>query len=155
MEYVSTNEVFEAIKGQIEQEVGDSLDDVVIYEGTLSEAIAESAATHRRGDRFVFITMTDTLPGATSGYGLPVRGEILVDIYLIHRVTGRGKYGKIREDFMDTSDALVYDVFLNDRRHSEFKNAVHGTRFILRSRQPASGDAMSHLIRFSMNAARR
>lgn len=153
MDSVSTNEVFEAIKGQIAQEV-DGLDDVVIFDGPLSVATDEHFNRAKAGSRFVFLTLADATPDAVTGYGLPAREGLLVDIYLVFRVQGRGRYDRTREDFWDASDTIVHDAFLISNRATETKAAIAGSQFVSRTRQQTGGDLMAHLIRFIMTPQR-
>lgn len=154
MDQVSTNNVFEAIKGQLQKEAGDFVDDVIIFDGPLSVAIDEHFASARRGGRFIFLTLSDATPDAVSGYGLPVREGLLVDIYTVFRVEGRGRYEKIREDFWDLSDKIVHDAFLLSNRTADTKATVAGSQFVSRTRQQTGGDVMSHLIRFVITPQR-
>lgn len=153
MDYASTNSVFEAVKGQVSQEV-DSLDDIVIFDGPLSRAIEEHFASVSGGSRFAFITLADGAADAISGYGLPVREGLLVDIYLVFRIQGRGGYDQTRQDMWDAADTIIHDAFRIDKRSAESKKVLAGTQFVARVRQLPGGDMLSQLIRFIITPAR-
>jgi len=147
----STNTVFEVIKGEIAKQLGDSLDDVLIFDGTLNSAIEEHFGTVRRGaGRVVFVTLTDGSSNATSGYGVPVRDTLLVDIYIVFRVQGRGRYERVREDLWDVSDHIVRELFVQTNCDTKTNSVLAGRNFISRSRQLTRDDIMTHLIRYEI-----
>lgn len=154
MGQVSTNDVFDALVGQLQQEVGDRVDDIIIFDGPLSVALAEHFAAAKGGSRFLFLTLADAITDASSGYGLPVREGLLVDIYGAFRVVGRGRYEETRGDLWDLSDIIVHEAFLFDRRTPDMKSSVMGTQFVTRARALADGDVIAQLMRFNITPGR-
>jgi hypothetical protein len=154
LDQVSTNNVFEAIKGEIQRKI-DGLDSVVIFDGNLSDAIVSHFGTRNAGSRAVFIGLADGSNESNSGYGVPVREGLLVDIYVVVRVLGSSKLESDREAFWDISDRIVFDLFEFSDRSSDAKIAFGATNYLNRVRQGGPSDYMAHLIRFNVIPQRR
>jgi hypothetical protein len=149
LDSVSTNNVFEAVKGEIERRI-DGIDSCTIFDGTLQDALDQHFASRPSGSRFVFIGLADASNESNSGYGVPVRETLLVDIYVVVRASGATRYTSDREAFWDISDAIVHDLFEFSGRSSDAKSSFGGTNYLGRFRQPAGSDVMSHLIRWGI-----
>lgn len=155
MDSVSTNNVFEALIGEAERRVGDDVDRVVRFEGTLSEAIVANFAQGGTGSSIVFMTLSDASPDTQSAYGTPIREGLLVDISVVVRLGGRGKYQADINRLCDVSDTIVHDLFENTLRSADARKAYHGTQYVGRYRQPIGEGFISHLIRYVITPARQ
>ncbi len=150
--YYATSEVMEAIAGQIRDQLSNYVDDVIIFDGTLQQAVEDnfSQATQGRLNTIIFIGLSDDISELLSGAGLPVRGSLIVDIYALVRSTGRSRYTKDRERLYDVSDALIYTVFDHNNATTDYRARVGAQTYEGRRRGASSDPSlMAHQIRFN------
>lgn len=155
MDYYSTNEVLDAIAGQVRDQLSSYVDDVVIFDGTLEDAVRShlSQPTKASLKTFLFMALSDDTAENVSGAGLPIRTSHAVDFYVIVRSDGRTKYTKDRERLYDVSDALMYSVFDCPNRTTDYTARVAANIFGFRRRgAPADSSLMAHQVRFIFKA---
>jgi hypothetical protein len=151
MDYYSTNEVLEAVAGQIRDQVSNYADDVIVFDGSLEQAIRDhfGQTTKSALKTVVFLALSEDIPDSISGAGLPIRNGLATDIYVIVRSDGRARYTKDRQRLYDVSDALIYTVFDCANRTEDYTSRVAANNFVLRRRgNPTDDSIMAHLIRF-------
>lgn len=151
MNYYATSEVMDAIAGQVRDQLSAYLDDVVIFDGSLEDAVrAHMAQPTKAGLKtYLFMALSDDLPENVSGAGLPIRNSLAVDLYVIVRSDGRTKYTKDRERLYDVSDALMFSVFDCPNRTTDYTARVAANIFGFRRRgAPADPSLMAHQVRF-------
>lgn len=156
MTYFSTAEVMDAIAGQVRDQLSQYTDDVVIFDGSLEQAVEDhfGQATKSRLKTVVFLGLTDDLQDAISGAGIPIRNALMVDLVAVVRTDGKSRYTKDRERLYGLSDALVYTVFDCPNWTAGYTARVHANKFVLRRRAASDGDLMAHLVRFTFHPAR-
>lgn len=154
MSYTASNDIFDAISGQIANQLSGEIDDVVIFDGDLDAAIEQHLNTAGLGDATIFVGMPETGAERLDGCGLPLRETLSVDIYVIVRAKGRSGYRANRERLWDLSDRLVHSVFTCNNRQSDFTDIIYGWRFSRRVRMtPATPDYFAHRIEFTTEGA--
>ncbi len=149
--------MFEAIEGQLKKMLKNDIDDCVIFDGTLQNAIDRhfGGRLASGSSKVVFIGFSDASSDTQGGSGLPIREGILVDIYAIVRSGTNAKYNIDRKALLDIADAITHDAFDIDNRTSDFKDCVASTVYQGRRRQETSPDVMSHLVRFVVHPQRQ
>lgn len=154
MSYTSSNNVFDAVKGQLEQELSAYVDSFIIFDGALSVAIEQHFMTGQAGNTVVFIGMPGSSSPRLNGCGLPIHEDIQCDIYVVVNGKGKSRYTSDRERLWDISDRIVHNVFECAARAQDFKDAVTGVRFVARTRADTNELAMAHRIEFLLNPVR-
>lgn len=154
MSYTASNDIFDAIAGQIDNQLGSEIDNVVIFDGTLDSAIEQHMNESGLGDITVFVGMPGTEPESLDASGLPLRESVAIDIYVIARSKGRSSYTTMRERLWDISDRIVHTAFICSNRASDFTDIIYGWRFVRRARiQSAEPGLMAHRIEFTTEGA--
>jgi hypothetical protein len=155
MSYTTLNNTMDAIKGQIENQLGSELDSVVIFDGDLPVAVEQHFNTSGVGKSMVFIGAPTSAPDRLNGCGLPLRQDHLIDIYVVVRADGRTRYTSDRERLFDLSDAIVFDVFECANRTTDFTETVHGVEYVRSTRIEQVGAALlARRHEFNMTPAR-
>jgi len=154
MSYTPTNDVFDAIAGQIDRFFGGEVDSVIIFDGELDQAIEQRMNESGMGAVTIFIGMPQSTPNKLDGCGLPLREDIGVDIYVVARASGRSRYTADRELLWDVTDRLVHSAFTCDERATDFTSAIHGWAFERRVRMASSPDYLSSRVEFTAKPAR-
>jgi hypothetical protein len=154
MGYTSSNDVFDAVGGQIDRFFGGEVDSVVIFDGELWQAIEQRANESGIGDVTIFIGMPQTTPERLDGCGLPLREDVEVDIYVIVRASGRSRYTASRELLWDITDQMVHSVFTCTERSTDFKSVIMGWAFNRRIRMDANPDYLAHKVEFTAKPVR-
>lgn len=154
MQYYATSEIMEAIAGQVRDQIGTYLDDVILFDGSLEQAINDhfSQPTKAGLKTILFIALSEDVADTLSGSGTPIRLGHLVDFFVVVRTDGKSRYTKDRERLYGVSDALMFTVFDCPNRAPEYIERVAAHRFQFRRRAAADGDLMAHLVRFQFNA---
>ena len=153
-DFRATNNVLDAIRGQIEDQLGgeaELVDEVFIFDGALSQAIVDhfggklGASKHA----FVFVAQTAVLANQRAGDGSALYSDRTIDCYVVVRTTGKTRYTKDRERLYDISDAMWNTVFFHTERTDDFNELVAQMQPESITRQPSGQDVIAHLIRFT------
>lgn len=123
--YRSTYELMNALQGQVEKTVGDRVDQVVQFVGTLTQAVnyhmGQGAGTNL--STIVVVTpVADTAERITGG-GLPLYLNGVYDLFIIKRAN-RGKYLDAIGSLFDIKDALIWDLFECDGKDQAVKDTI-------------------------------
>jgi len=150
MNYYATSNVMEAIAGQIRDQLGGYVDDIVIFDGSVEQAVSDhfEQPSKSRLKGVIMLTLSEDVPDSLSGAGLPIRNGLMVDILVLVRSDGKSRYTKDRERLYGLSDALMYTTFDCPNRRQEYTDRVAANNFQFRRRAAAGGDLMAHLVRF-------
>lgn len=154
MSYTSSNDIFEAFAGQLDSQLGDTVDGVVIFDGDLTQAVEQHLNESGLGDTTIFVGMPETTAENLDGCGLPMRETTAVDVYIIVRAKGRSRYGVDRERLWDISDKVVHEVFTCSARTPLFRDRIYGLKFVRRSRlQAQTPDLLATRVEFTVEGA--
>jgi len=156
MAYHSTQEVLDAIHGQVEKTLGDAVDSVVQFHGTLDQAIeyhfAQSAGTNLHD--VVVISLANADGGRLSASGIPLYLEETVDIHVISRGR-RGDYKGMSTRIIEIVDALTFDLFDQDKKHQDVLDRVAAHTFVSRRPRPTNDpNAMAFLVTWNIRPMR-
>jgi hypothetical protein len=156
MAYHSTQEVLDAIHGQVEKTLGDAVDAVVQFHGTLDQAIdyhfAQSAGTNIH--TVVVIGIADGNAGVVTGSGIPLYMEELVDIHVVSRGR-RGDYKGMSSRLIEIADALTFDLFDQSNKHQDVLDRVAAHNFVSRRARPTNDpNAMAFLVTWNIKPRR-
>jgi len=156
MAYHSTQEVLDAVHGQVEKTLGDAVDSVVQFHGTLDQAIeyhfAQSAGTNIH--TVVVISLADASGGRLSAAGIPLYLEEVVDIHVVSRGR-RGDYKGMSSRLIEAVDALTFDLFDQDNKHPDLLEYVAAHTFVSRRPRPTNDpNAMAFLVTWNIRPMR-
>ena len=156
MAYHSTQEVLDAIHGQVEKTLGDAADSVVQFHGTLDQAIdshfGQSAGTGVHS--FVLISLSEGTPGVVTGSGIPLYMEEIVNIHIVSRGR-RGDYKGMSSRLIEIADALTFDLFDQDNKHQDVLDRVAAHNFVSRRARPTNDpNAMAFLVTWNIKPRR-
>lgn len=155
MKYITTSEVLAAVKLRVVRDLDALVDDVIVFDGSLARAIEDHfGQTTRVGlKRVVFIGLSDDVPNAISGAGLPNRLAYIVDIYAIVRSDGRARYTTDLDRLYRISDRLVFETFDVGHEDTEFRAVIASNTFRYRRRSTQDiGGLMANVVRYEFTA---
>ena len=152
----STNNVLEAVKGQIEKVAKEYFDAVLLFDGELSQAITSHVSQPVYGvmKTFAFVAISDHVPDFSTGSGSELRPVINVDIHVVVRADGKGRYLGDRIRLLDAVDCVIQEVFHCDNRDADYNNVIVSTKFESRQRQDTGEAVLSHIIRYNLTVSR-
>lgn len=150
VEYKSLNEILNTVKGQLDTVVSESVDQIVLFDGTLQQAINDhfGPGTKPGIKSIIFVAQTDISPESMAGSGLALRDGILIDIYPVIRSSGRSRYEGDREALNDLSDLIWHEAFHHTNTRDEFKSRIGSMQSQARVRQATGDGVLAHLVRF-------
>jgi len=156
MAYHSTQEVLDAIHGQVEKTLGDAVDSVVQFHGTLDQAIdshfGQSAGTGAHS--IVVVSLTEGNAGIVTGSGIPLYMEEIVNIHVVTRGR-RGDYKGMSSRLIEIADALTFDLFDQDNKHQDVLDRVAAHNFVSRRARPTNDpNAMAFLVTWNIKPRR-
>jgi len=156
MAYKSTQDILDAVEGQVAKILGDSVDAVVQFHGTLDQAIEYhfSQAVGNSIQCVVVISLADGNAGVVTGSGIPLYMEELVDIHVVSRGR-RGDYKGMSSRLIEIADALTFDLFDQDQKHPDVLDRVAAHNFVSRRPRPTNDpNAMAFLVTWNIKPRR-
>ena len=131
MSYKSTQEVLDAIQGQVEKTLGDSVDVVLQFHGNANQAISnhfgQGSGTNLSAVAFIAMSSGDSQ--AVSAAGIPVYINETIDVTVITR-SRRGDYKEAAARLVEMADALTFDLFEQDYKHQDVKDCIAAHSFV-------------------------
>lgn len=149
--FKATNQVLDVIVGQLKEQLDDLVDEVIIFDGLLSDAIKFHIARRPVSKVFLFVGLPGDEPESTSGDGMRLRSAMDIDTYVVIRSKGKSRYEKDVYLLMDVSDAVVFLAFEPSNRSAQFNDLISTMTNIIRTRQNVGelSSVLSHQIRFT------
>lgn len=147
----STNNVLEAVKGQIEKVASDYIEHVYIYDGSLQQAIdshlSQGAANQMK--TFAFIAVSDESPLQLAASGMPLQTGLFIDINVIAIASGRSRYAEDLRRLLDAVDCVAQEVFCNscDKLSQDYRDIIKKTQFERRQRLTVEDPVLAHVVR--------
>ena len=154
MSYTATNDVFDAIVGQIKQELAHEVDNVLIFDGTLNDALTQHFNSSGLNKSVIFIGSPQEDPLRLDGCGLPLQSNVYADVYVVVRAQGKTRYTVDRERLWDLSDQLIHSTFTCTNRATDFSAVITNIEFARRIRMETEGSLLAHKIEFIVRPKR-
>jgi len=149
--FKATNQVLDVIVGQLREQLDGMVDEVRLFDGLLSEAIAFHMAKAKTSKVFIFVGLPGDEPESQSGDGMRLRSDMAIDMYVVIRTQGKSRYSNDLYLLMDVSDAVVFTAFEHSNRNSQFTALIGAMKNPTRTRQNVgeSSSVLSHQVRFT------
>ena len=149
--FKATNQILDVIAGQLREQLDDDVDEVKVFDGLLSDAIAFHISKSPNSKVLLFVGLPGDEPESVAGDGMRLRSAMSIDIYVVVRTTGKSRYEGDVYRLMDVSDAVVFTAFEHSNRSSQFVALIASMTDIVRTRQNVaeSSGVLAHQVRFT------
>ena len=152
--YTATKTALEAVRAQLASKLSADVDNVVVIEGRLQDALVAHLSQHlakATKGAWVFLAISDDQPDHMSAGGRPFNQNWILDVYAIVRAQGATRYTADVDRVHDLGDKVHFEAFYDhDEWSANMRLYISSMKYTGRRRMPTGDNVFSHLVRFEM-----